>query len=457
MRSVRLALAALAGLLAHPVAAQDSRCLKCHAKVTPGIVADWRTSRHAAASIGCDTCHGTAHLTKDDAAMALHPSPATCAACHPTQVAQYEGGKHALAWAAMKAMPTFHRQPALLTDGLKGCGACHAIGLKTEADVRQIVKAAGRPMGVASCDACHTRHAFATKEARQPQACKTCHMGFDHAQWEMYDSSKHGVRNELKQLGVLPPETAAPTCQTCHMPGGDHGVMTAWGFLGVRLPLPEDPQWAADRVAILKALGVLDPAGKPTTLLEVVKGAKVARVTQEEWQALRGKMIAICGQCHAEGFARAQLDLGDRSIRDADRLMAEAIEIVAGLYRDGILARAKEQAFAYPNVLTFHDAPSVVEQRLFVMFLEHRMRTFQGSFHASPDYALWYGWSEMQRDLAEIRMLAKDMRLLRRLEGRPSSAPAGSPAAPGPRAPGPPAPKASAPTGPGAAPGAPRP
>jgi hypothetical protein len=233
--------------------------------------------------------------------------------------------------------------------------------------------------------------------------------------------------------------------------------MTAWGFLGVRLPLPEDPGWAADRVAILTALGVLDPAGKPTTLLEVVKGAKVARVTQEEWQALRGKMVAICGQCHAEGFARAQLDLGDRSIRDADRLMAEAIEIVAGLYRDGILARAKEQAFAYPNVLTFHDAPSVVEQRLFVMFLEHRMRTFQGSFHASPDYALWYGWSEMQRDLAEIRMLAKDMRLLRRLEGKPSAAPVGSPPAPGPRAPGAPGPKASAPTGPGAAPGAHRP
>ena len=44
------------------------------------------------------------------------------------------------------------------------------------------------------------------------------------------------------------------------------------------------------------------------------------------------------------------------------------------------------------------------------MFLEHRMRTFQGTFHASPDYALWYGWSEMQRDLTEIRELAAQMR-----------------------------------------------
>jgi len=27
-----------------------------------------------------------------------------------------------------------------------------------------------------------------------------------------------------------------------------------------------------------------------------------------------------------------------------------------------------------------------------------------------PDYALWYGWSEMQRDLSEIKELAESMR-----------------------------------------------
>ncbi len=51
-----------------------------------------------------------------------------------------------------------------------------------------------------------------------------------------------------------------------------------------------------------------------------------------------------------------------------------------------------------------------LEQKLFVMFLEHRMRTFQGTFHANPDYALWYGWSEMQRDLAEIKSLAAELK-----------------------------------------------
>jgi hypothetical protein len=44
------------------------------------------------------------------------------------------------------------------------------------------------------------------------------------------------------------------------------------------------------------------------------------------------------------------------------------------------------------------------------MFLEHRMRAFQGTFHANPDYALWYGWSEMQRDLTEIKTIAQELR-----------------------------------------------
>ena len=38
------------------------------------------------------------------------------------------------------------------------------------------------------------------------------------------------------------------------------------------------------------------------------------------------------------------------------------------------------------------------------------MRTSQGTFHANPDYAFWYGWSEMQPDLTEIETLAGDYR-----------------------------------------------
>jgi hypothetical protein len=194
------------------------------------------------------------------------------------------------------------------------------------------------------------------------------------------------------------------------MQEGNHEVRTAWGFLAVRLPLPEDAQWKADQTTILQALGVLDPYGKPTALLDVVKAADLARLTQEDFDKERNKMIATCSQCHSENFAREQLNRGDDMIKEADHLLAQAIREIAGLYKDGILEKPESYAYDYPNLLTFHDAPTVIEQTLFEMHLKHRMRAFQGVFHANPDYALWYGWSEMRRDLTEIKTLASELR-----------------------------------------------
>lgn len=407
MRTVSI-LMLLAGLvLAGPASGAD--CIDCHKQETPGAVADWQISKHAAAGIGCDACHGAEHVSAADVSKAKLPLPQTCGTCHDEQVTQFSKGKHALAWVAMKAMPTAHWQPMAMIDGMKGCGGCHKQGLKSEEEIRQLA-AAGQMHGNASCDACHTRHSFSTVEAKQPQACQTCHMGFDHPQWEMYSSSKHGVRALLRQNGTLPESTPAPTCQECHMQDGNHEVRTAWGFLAVRLPLPEDPQWKADQVTILQGLGVLDPAGNPTGRLDVVKAGDVARLTQEAWQAERDKMIAVCSRCHAETFARGELAKGDDMIREADHLMAEAIRTVAGLYQEGVLAKPASYAAPFPDLLSFHDAPTPIETTLFEMFLSHRMRTFQGTFHANPDYALWYGWSEMQRDLTDIRMMAEEMR-----------------------------------------------
>lgn len=410
-RLVVLTLFLAISIISHGQKTQNvtAQCIDCHSKRTPNVVADWKQSRHSQVDVGCDTCHGAAHMSAADAAKAKIPTPETCAQCHQAQVAQFKKGKHAMAWASMEAMPTIHYQPMALTEGMKGCGGCHKLGLKSPEQIAALQKEGSR-FGIASCDACHTRHTFSVAEARSPQACETCHMGFDHPQWEMYSSSKHGVRNELKQLHVQTENSAAPTCQTCHMQEGNHEVRTAWGFLAVRLPMPEDKQWAADRATILEGLGVLDPNGQPTKLLEVVKAADVARLDQQSWQAERDKMLKTCTQCHSANFARQQLQYGDDMIRNADHLMAEGIRSVAGLYKDGLLPKPANYPYAFPNLLTFHDAPTSIEQKLFVMFLEHRMRTFQGTFHASPDYALWYGWSEMQRDLTEIKELAAQMR-----------------------------------------------
>jgi len=398
-------------------------CVDCHKRITPSIVSDWQLSKHSKNKVACTNCHGDQHRSAQDVSKVKIPTPDTCARCHEARVKQFKAGKHAIAWTAMKAMPTFHWQPMALTEGMKGCGGCHKIGLKTEADLKELKKE-GSGFGLASCDACHTRHTFSIREARQPQACQTCHMGFDHPQWEMYSGSKHGVRFLLKQAKVLPETAPAPTCQTCHMPGGNHEVRTAWGFLAIRgqalktpegfvafpLQMPESDDWIADRRTLLQALGVLDPDDNATPRRDLFRAAQIARMILEDWKSERDKMVKTCNPCHSVNFAMAELGKGDRMIREADRLVAEAIRIVSGLYRDGILTKPKTYAYAFPDLLTFHDAPTVIEQKLFVMFFEHRMRTFQGTFHSNPDYALWYGWSEMQRDLTEIKSLASEMR-----------------------------------------------
>jgi hydroxylamine dehydrogenase len=392
-----------------PVPAPPSACTDCHTQFHPSIVSDWQLSKHGQNGVDCAVCHGAEHTNAEDYNETRIPTPETCAMCHAERVAQFKQGKHALAWMVMNAMPTTHALPMALTEGMKGCGGCHKIGLKSEEEIAAL-REDSPGYGLASCDACHTRHLFSVKEAQQPQACQTCHMGFDHPQWEMYSGSKHGVRFLLRQNGTLPATVSAPTCQSCHMLGGDHEVRTAWGFLAVRLPLPEDEQWAADQTTILQALGVLDPAGKPTARLDAVKAADVARLTQTEWEVEREKIEGMCMECHSINFARRELQKGDQIIREVDHLLAEAIRVVAGLYRDGVIKKPASYAYAYPDLLTFQDAPTPIEQRLFVMHLEHRMRAFQGSFHSNPDYALWYGWSEMVRDLAEIRQMADDMR-----------------------------------------------
>ena len=254
---------------------EESACVGCHKTVTPGIVSQFMEGTMGKEGLDCSTCHGSEHMSEADVAKVKIPTPDTCAACHEERVKQFRAGKHALAWAAMKAMPMMAHQPrAIVGEGYKGCSGCHKIGDKSPEEL------ASFKYGTGSCDACHTRHSFSVEEAKDPRACQTCHMGFDHPHWEMWSTSKHGTIYQIEGGSER-----APSCQTCHMPGGDHAVMTSWGFLALRLP-EEDQDWLNDRVEILKALGVLDAAGNPTERLEAVKAAKIARLTQEEFDSL---------------------------------------------------------------------------------------------------------------------------------------------------------------------------
>jgi hypothetical protein len=192
------------------------------------------------------------------------------------------------------------------------------------------------------------------------------------------------------------------------MPNGDHGVKTAWGFLALRVA-EKDPEWARLRNTIMRGLGVLDEKGNFTERVKIVEAGKVVRLTAEEWEAERNKMIKICSQCHSPSFAKEQLEKADQVIKESDKLMAEAIEIVESLYKDGILERPKDYPL-HTDLLRFYEVRHPIEQKLYVMFLEHRMRSFQGAFHMNPDYQHWYGWAELKKDLAEIKHEAEMLR-----------------------------------------------
>ncbi len=381
-------------------AAPRSACIDCHKKVTPGVVQQYLEGKMSKAGVDCSTCHGSDHKKMDDAKLAKLPTPETCAGCHKKQVGQFQSGKHNLAWIASSAMPMWAHQPsAVAGGGYKGCSSCHKIGVKTSAEEQYQYR-----YGNAQCDSCHTRHSFKKSEALDPRACQTCHMGFDHPQWEMWSTSKHGTIWQIEGNK----SKRAPTCQTCHMQNGDHGVMTAWGFLALRLP-EDDKDWMNDRVTILQALGVLDEKGNPTARLDIVKAGKVARLTKEEFRKERQKMTGVCSKCHGASYAAGQLEAADLVIKDVDKIMAEAIREVQGLYQDGVLKKPAGWAFA-PDLLQFYEAKSSVEQDLYVMFLEYRMRAFEGAFHMNPDYMHWYGWAPMKETLQKVKDEAKKLR-----------------------------------------------
>jgi len=241
-------------------------------------------------------------------------------------------------------MPNTHGQPDPFIAGQKGCGGCHSQGIITQED-RQREERQYYKYGM-DCQNCHTRHAFSKKEAQQPEACQTCHMGFDHAQWEMWSGSKHGVTWLMNRAMDEDGDTSrAPTCQDCHMADGNHRVYSAWGFLAVRLPL--------------------DAEGQPTDRLDVVKGGQVARLTKESFDEERARFVTICEECHTPNFVAENFKNADAMVKEIDKIFAEAIEIVAALYQDGVIVYEDRPDAQYPDLLTFYDVDTKIEQVLY--------------------------------------------------------------------------------------------
>jgi len=171
--------------------------------------------------VGCIDCHGgVGKKTIDHAKDLIMPDRAACGTCHQNEFAEAESEKsqewpqkqwdkghpsHAVDWAANVENAVWAAMPE--REVAQGCDSCHYQQNK--------------------CDGCHTRHTFSVAEARQPEACSTCHNGADHNEFENFMLSKHGTqfltmgKNQWNFEAPLKDAITkggytAPTCQLCH-------------------------------------------------------------------------------------------------------------------------------------------------------------------------------------------------------------------------------------------------
>ncbi len=365
---------------------RNKTCLNCHSKINPKIVSTWQESRMAMSGVTCIDCHGSDHHRDDDAFRISMLVGRVCENCHAEEVKQFQSGKHAQAWTSVYTLPDVEALPSELVEGEQGCGGCHAIG---------------RWDG--QCDSCHTRHTFSKEEARQPSACLPCHGGINHPQWEIWQTSKHGVVVSASERG------RGPTCQTCHMPEGNHGVKTAWSLLALRAK-ETDPDWAESRKTILRWLGFIDAAGKPTKGLDQLKARGIVLLSRDEWQEQRNEMADICRTCHSRLFVLEKMGEVDSIIKKADSIMADAIRIVQGLYEAGGLSPPQRIPPCCPDLLGFHKAANPLEEKLLTMFLKYRLIMLHGAFHNNPDYTTNYGWVKLREGYEEVKRMAQALK-----------------------------------------------
>lgn len=401
-------------------------CVSCHQSVTPGAYHAWKDSTHAnldrirnlsnamdaryykkdklaeverqlakqgllkdgqpLAEVGCIDCHGGVgkQSIQHDKDLVM-PDRAVCGTCHTPEFAEAESEKnqewpqkqwgkghpsHSVDWAANVETAIWAAMPQ--REIAAGCDMCHYQQNK--------------------CDGCHTRHTFSAAEARQPEACATCHNGVDHNEWENYQTSKHGTVYQTQKKdwnfeaqlkdSFSKGHYTAPTCQTCH-----------FEFKGeYSHNLVRKVRWAFN----------------PTPTIADNLSHPWFQERKEAW-------VDTCANCHSPSFGEAYLTAADKGTIDGLKVEQEAKKVVTALYKDGLLPGQKSNRPAPPKpekdeaggffqlFWAKGNSPTHVE-RVYADMWEHDViKLYKGIFHANPGgFTYTEGWSELMRDYAEI-------------------------------------------------------
>jgi hydroxylamine dehydrogenase len=323
-----------------------------HSK-TPGKPVD-QVNGMASSVVGCQQCHGgKVGLRKKDGGMAtvddFKPGPDG----KPTNLApldelvRNDSGK-----------PLFHADTWPNT----GIGRINLDG------------------SLGSCSACHSRHDFSPRRARQPENCGKCHLGPDHPQKEIYEESKHGVAfRDLVQhmnldskkwvLGV--DYSQAPTCATCHMSAHSKNNGKVTHNPGERI------SWT-NRPAVSLPLDT-DAEGKIVTAADPEERRKLIKFSAVE---KRDNMKQVCLHCHTPDYV-------DGFYRQYDDFVA--------LYNEkfGKPGQAIIAALKSNGLLTKPDFDEEIEWTWFYLWHHEGRRARHGASMMAPDYAHWHGMFEV--------------------------------------------------------------
>ena len=231
-----------------------------------------------------------------------------------------------------------------------------------------------------SCSACHSRHDFSPRRARQPENCAKCHLGPDHPQKEVFEESKHGVAfRDLKDHMNLDGHhwvlgkdyTQAPTCATCHMSGHSKNGGKVTHDAGDRISWTNRPP-----------ISVLRDTDDHGELIKETDPEKRKALVTSTWQEKRDEMKAVCLHCHTSNYVNAFYQQYDDFVINYNEKFAKPGKMIMdALYAQKLISKQK-----------FDDE---IEWTWFYLWHHEGRRARHGASMMAPDYAHWHGMYEV--------------------------------------------------------------
>jgi hydroxylamine dehydrogenase len=401
-------------------------------------------------AVGCYECHSRNPEKHQDNfehmgyRINVVVSPNDCNTCHPVEAGQYAGSKKANAWKIIMKNPVYHTLVSSIT-GMKKmekgkitmqepspqtlqetCLGCHG----TKVEVKGMKKIYSNSMGevevpdltnwpsqgvgrenpdgsIGSCTACHPRHSFSIKIARQPETCGQCHLEPDVPAYNVFKESKHGNiydahKSEWNFTNVpwtVGRDFKTPTCAACHnslitSPDGTVIAERTHDFgarLWVRLfgLIYSHPQPKSGDTTIIKNK---DGLPLPTTFLN--EPASEFLIDKTEQIKRYGTMKNICQTCHSTRWTNDHFAKLDNTIKETNEMTLSATKLMSEAWDKGI----EDKSNPFDEQI----------EKLWIkqwLFYANSVR-YASAMTGAPDYAAFKnGWWELSENLQKMRDL----------------------------------------------------